>query len=50
MHTQIPAEKRRVKLGRLVESEGYPNLEELLQDTRQRVPGHLHGRRVRLYH
>ena len=32
MRTQIPAEKRQVKLSQLVDSEGYPELEELLRD------------------
>jgi hypothetical protein len=31
MHTQSPAEKRRIKLAQLVESEGYDTLEDLLQ-------------------
>ncbi len=32
MQTPSPADKRRIKLDRLVASEGYPNLEELLRD------------------
>ena len=32
MRAHIPTEKRQVKLSRLVESEGYPNLEQLLRD------------------
>ena len=31
MHIQSPAEKRRIKLDLLVESEGYDTLEDLLQ-------------------
>jgi hypothetical protein len=32
MRVQITSEKRQLKLGQLVETEGYPNLEDLLRD------------------